>query len=122
MLDKNINKTNLTRATVQSVYDQIKADLDEAALNLPEKPVLNAFRASKPVGYGMLARMYLYMGNYEKALENAKIALEHNSTLLNILPYKVTDPEKWIGRINVPARADNPENIYIHLKHCRLNH
>ena len=115
MLDKNINKTNLTRATVQAVYDQIKADLDEAALDLPEKPVLNAFRASKPVGYGMLARMYLYMGNYEKALENARIALQHNSTLLNILPYKVTDPEQWIGRIDVPARADNPENIYIRL-------
>ena len=36
MLDKNINKTNLQRATVQEVYDQIKADLDEAAPNLPE--------------------------------------------------------------------------------------
>ena len=67
MLDKNINKTNLQRATVQEVYDQIKADLDEAAPNLPEKPVLNAYRASKPVGYGMLARMYLYMGDYKKS-------------------------------------------------------
>ena len=81
MLDKNINKTNLQRATVQEVYDQIKTDLDEAAPNLPEKPVLNAYRASKPVGYGMLARMYLYMGDYKKALENAVISLQNNSTL-----------------------------------------
>lgn len=65
MLDK-ISINNLQRATVQEVYDQIKADLDEAAPNLPEKPVLNAYRASKPVGYGMLARMYLYMGDYKK--------------------------------------------------------
>lgn len=115
MLDKNINKTGLQRASVQAVYDQIKVDLDEASLNLPEKSVLNAFRASKPVGYGMLARMYLYMGDYKKALENARISLEHNSTLLSILPYKVLDPEKWIGRLDVPARADNPENIYIRL-------
>lgn len=115
MLDKDINKKNLVRASVQAVYEQIKADLDEAALNLPEKPVLSAFRASKPVGYGMLARMYLYMGDYAKALENARISLEHNSTLLNILPYKVTDPQKFIGRIDVPEGAKNPENIYIRL-------
>lgn len=115
MLDEDINKTNLQRASVQAVYDQIKKDLDEAAFNLPEKPVLNAFRASKPVGYGMLARMYLYMGNYEKALENAKISLEHNSALQSILPYEVVDVNKWIGRINVPDRANNPENIYIRL-------
>lgn len=35
MLDK-ISINNLQRATVQEVYDQIKADLDEAAPNLPE--------------------------------------------------------------------------------------
>lgn len=115
MLDKDINKTNLQRATVQEVYDQIQADLDEAAIDLPERSALNAFRASKPVGYGMLARMYLYMGNYEKALENAEISLQHNASLLNLLPYKVLDPEQYIGRIDVPARADNPENIYIRL-------
>lgn len=76
LLDEDINKTNLTRATVQQVYDQIKADLDQASLNLPERPVLNANRASRPVGYGMLARMYLYMGDYEQALENARLSLE----------------------------------------------
>lgn len=115
MLDEDINKTNLQRASVQAVYDQIKADLDKAAPNLPERPVLNAFRASRPVGYGMLARMYLYMGDYKKALDNAIISLKHNSTLLDMAPYTVVDPEQWIGRIDVPARADNPENTYIRL-------
>ena len=115
MLDKNINKTNLQRATVQEVYDQIKTDLDEAAPNLPEKPVLNAYRASKPVGYGMLARMYLYMGDYKKALENAVISLQNNSTLMSLFPYKVVDRDKYIGRIDVPDGDENPENIYIRL-------
>lgn len=115
MLDEDINKTNLQRASVQAVYDQIKADLDEAAPNLPEKPVLNAYRASKPVGYGMLARMYLYMGDYKKALENAKISLEHNSTLMDLAPYSVIDPTQWIGRIDVPDAEENPENIFIRL-------
>lgn len=115
MLDKNINKTNLQRASVQEVYDQIKKDLDEAAPNLPEKPTLNAYRASRPVGYGMLARMYLYMGDYQKALDNAKLSLQNNSTLLDWKNYTVTDPEQWIGRIDLPDGADNPENIYVRL-------
>ena len=98
----------MQRATVQEVYDQIKTDLDEAAPNLPEKPVLNAYRASKPVGYGMLARMYLYMGDYKKALENAVISLQNNSTLMSLFPYKVVDRDKYIGRIDVPDGDEEP--------------
>ena len=113
MLTKNINQSNLERASVQAVYDQIKKDLDEAAKSLPAKPVNNVFRASKPVGYGMLARMYLCMGNYKEALKNAELSLEVNSSLLDLKLYKVIDPEKSIGRLDVPQRADNPENIYV---------
>lgn len=115
MLDQDINKTNLVRASVQQVYDQIKTDLDEAANNLPEKPRLNAFRASKPVGNGMLARMYLYMSNYTEALKYANKALEQNNTLLDLKLYNVVDPTKSIGRLDVPYEAKNPENIYIRL-------
>lgn len=114
LLDEDINKTNLTRATVQQVYDQIKVDLDQASLNLPERPVLNANRASRPVGYGMLARMYLYMGDYEQALENARLSLENNSTLLDMKQYNVVDPEQYFGRTDLPQDpSDNPENIYV---------
>lgn len=115
MLDQDINKTNLVRASVQEVYDQIKMDLDEAATFLPDKPRLNAFRASKPVGSGMLARMYLYMSNYKEALKYAKISLGQNNTLQDLKLYKVIEPTFWIGRLDVPARADNPENTYIRL-------
>ena len=93
MLDKEINKSNLERATVQQVYDQILIDLDTAALYLPSKQK-TAYRASKPVGLGMLARMYLYMGEYNEALKYAKLSLAENSSLLG---------------------ADNPEHIYIRL-------
>lgn len=114
MLDKNINKSNLERATVQQVYDQILTDLDTAALYLPDKQK-TAYRASKPVGLGMLARMYLYMGEYKEALKYAKLSLEENSSLLDLKNYSVVDPEQSIGRIDVPDGADNPENIYIRL-------
>ena len=114
MLDTEINKSNLKRATVQEVYDQILMDLDTAALYLPDKQK-TAYRASKSVGLGMLARMYLYMGNYDEALKYAKLSLAENNSLLDLKNYSVVDPEKSIGRINVPYGADNPENIYIRL-------
>lgn len=114
MLDNNINKSNLERATVQQVYDQIFTDLDTAALYLPDKQK-TAYRASKSVGLGMLARMYLYMGEYNEALKYAKLSLEENSSLLDLKGYSVVDPEQAIGRIDVPYGADNPENIYIRL-------
>lgn len=63
----------------------------------------------------MLARMYLYMGDYKKALENAVISLQNNSTLMSLFPYKVVDRDKYIGRIDVPDGDENPENIYIRL-------
>lgn len=115
MLDQDVNKTNLVRASIQEVYDQIKKDLDEAATFLPDKPNLNSFRASKPVGSGMLARMNLYMGNYKEALKYAKISLGQNNTLLDLKKYKVIADDKWIGRLDVPARAENPENTYVRL-------
>lgn len=116
MLDKQINKTGLTRATVQQVYNRIKEDLDTAALYLPQKPAGTAYRASKPVGLGMLARMYLYMGDYNKAKSYAEQSLAVNNTLLDIKQFKVVDPEKSIGRINYPSDCkNNPESIYIRL-------
>lgn len=116
LLDKQINKSNLKRATVAQVYKQVKDDLDSAALYLPEKPKKTAYRASKPVGLGMLARMYFYMGEYTQALSYAKQSLAINSTVLDLQQFKVVDPEKSIGRIDYPGDAkDNPENIYIRL-------
>ena len=114
MLDQGINKSNLERATVQQVYDQILTDLDTAALYLPDKQK-TAYRASKPVGLGMLARVYMYMGEYNEALKYAKLSLTENSSLLDLKNYSVVDPDKSIGRIDVPYGADNPENIYIRL-------
>ena len=114
MLDKNINKSDLTRATVQKVYDQVLADLDTAALYLPDKQK-TAYRASKPVGLGMLARMYLYMGEYAEALKYAELSLAENSSLLDLKNYSVVQPDRSIGRTDVPYGADNPENIYIRL-------
>lgn len=112
-LDEDITKENLTRATVAEVYEQILSDLEEANNSLPIKPKLNAFRGSKSAGLGIMARTYLYMGDYKNALKYANASLAVNSSLLDLKKYKEVNPYAAIGRINVPELTKNPENIYI---------
>lgn len=113
ILDEDISKKNLVRASVKDVYAQILSDLQTALPNLPVQAKGNAFKASKAAGYGVLAKMYLYMGNYAEALKAANEVLEINNSLLDLKKYAVVKPQSSIGRTNVPQDIDNPENIYI---------
>ena len=113
ILDEDISKKDLVRASVKDVYAQIQSDLQAALPNLPAQPKGNAFRASKAAGYGILAKMYLYMGNYTEALKAANAVLEMNNSLLDLKKYAVVKVQSSIGRTNVPQDIDNPENIYI---------
>ena len=113
ILDEDISKKDLVRASVKDVYAQIQSDLQAALPNLPAQPKGNAFRASKAAGYGILAKMYLYMGNYAEALKAANAVLEINNSLLDLKKYAVVKAQSSIGRTNVPQDIDNPENIYI---------
>ena len=113
ILDEDISKKNLVRASVKDIYAQIQSDLQTALPNLPMQAKGNAFRASKAAGYGVLAKMYLYMGNYAEALKAANEVLEINNSLLDLKKYAVVKPQSSIGRTNVPQDIDNPENIYI---------
>lgn len=58
----------VSRATVQQVYQQAITDLTEAEAELPET---NGFFATKYSAAGMLARLYLQMGNYTEAASAA---------------------------------------------------
>lgn len=113
ILDEDISKKDLVRASVKDVYAQIQSDLQAALPNLPAQPKGNAFRASKAAGYGILAKMYLYMGNYTEALKAANEVLAINNSLLDLKKYAVVKVQSSIGRTNVPQDIDNPENIYI---------
>lgn len=113
ILDEDISKKDLVRASVKDVYAQIQSDLQAALPNLPAQPKGNAFRASKAAGYGILAKMYLYMGNYAEALKAANAVLEMSNSLLDLKKYAVVKVQSSIGRTNVPQDIDNPENIYI---------
>lgn len=88
-LSSDINKKT-KRSTVQQTYDQIIADLVSAESLLPITPLYQT-RPSKPATDGLLARIYLNMGDYENAktfasnaLSNFNVLLDYNS-LPNIL-------------------------------------
>ncbi len=98
-LHLNVSLTaSLARATVQEVYDQILKDLSEAAQHLPATQPYN-FRPTSASAYALLARTYLYQGNYAKVLENANMCLSINNFLydLNLDPFE-DDFKSWDDR------------------------
>jgi len=69
---------NLPRATVKQVYDQMETDLLDAQAKLPETPA-DAFtrvaRATKGAATALLARLYLYKGDWTKANQMADLLI-----------------------------------------------
>jgi hypothetical protein len=87
------------RATVQQNYELIIADLKEAIALLPEKQI-HVVRPSKAAAAGLLARAYLWMGNYAESLKYADVCLSIKSDLLdfNTLTATATYP---IAQFNI---------------------
>lgn len=91
----------LNRASVQAVYDQVKADLEEAIPALPDQAIINLV-PSATAAYGLLARTSLYMGDYTNAAKYADSALSRQSTLLDLRTYVGNE-------VNLPRIYQDPE-------------
>ncbi len=96
------------RGTVQEIYDHIITDINEAIPNLPQDNSQNHFRGSLAAGYGVLARTYLYMGNYSLAAENARLALSRGTN--SILDYTTMSSAK-----DIPDIIKRKDAIYARL-------
>jgi starch-binding outer membrane protein, SusD/RagB family len=90
------------RSTVKQTYDQIINDLLKAKDNLPNVPEFLT-RASKPAALALLARAYLFMGDYENAAKYADQCLSIKNTLMNYS--SLTPTANFIGI--------NPEVLHI---------
>ena len=64
-----------SRPTVQDTYNNIVADLELAKVLIGNSNSVTAGRASKSAVAGLLSRVYLYMGEYQKAIDAADLAL-----------------------------------------------
>jgi tetratricopeptide (TPR) repeat protein len=75
------------RKSVQEVYDQILSDLNSAISLLEGFERANKGQIDQSVAYGLRARTYLVMGEYDKAAQDAARALE----LSGAAPYSLQD-------------------------------
>ncbi|MGX9985383.1 RagB/SusD family nutrient uptake outer membrane protein [Soonwooa purpurea] len=80
-LDPDMNLPS-KRSSLQETYQQIINDLSQAIIGLPNQQSAKT-RLSKTAAYAYLARTYLIMGDYEKALDNAEQALSLNNRLMD---------------------------------------
>lgn len=71
-----------SRATVKQCYERIIEDTKEAAKILPDLPE-NVFLPSRASSYGLLARTYLSMREYDSAYKYADLCLEIKNYLLD---------------------------------------
>jgi starch-binding outer membrane protein, SusD/RagB family len=71
---------NVPRAPVSDVYDQIIDDLIFAETNLPVSSVKT--RASRYAATALLARVYLYKGDYDLAIEKATEVIDNGGYAL----------------------------------------
>lgn len=73
-LNTDINEKSV-RSSLRLTYEQIISDLKNAASLLPDIP-LQPTRPSRPAAYGLLARTYLYMRNYDSCKKYAGLCLD----------------------------------------------
>lgn len=102
-LNTNFSEVSV-RSSVQQTYEQIIEDVKSSVALLPLVP-LSKFRPSKSAAYGLLARTYLSMRDYDNAYVYADSCLSLNSTLLDYNTLKLES--------NYPFTvANNTEVIY----------
>ncbi|RQO75583.1 hypothetical protein DBR43_09610 [Pedobacter sp. KBW06] len=84
-----------TRATVEETYTQIIKDLEKAAVLLPTKfDISTRFRPTQAAAYGLLSRVYLSLGEYDKAENNAANSL---SIYAELTDYNKLEPSPDIS-------------------------
>ncbi len=103
MIRDNTDVTALPpRSTVKETYEFIESDLLKAAdLMTEDKP---AIFASKEVAWALLARLYLYMEQHEKAIEYA-------DKVINSGRYELLGTEQF-GNYFRLLPENNPETIF----------
>ncbi|REA60187.1 hypothetical protein DSL64_16065 [Dyadobacter luteus] len=102
----------VSRGSLQQTYDQVLSDLTQAKKML--SPVMDyENRPSKVAALALLARVYLVMQSYQKAMESASASLALHDKLLdyNTLNPSATRP------LPLTLTKSNPEVIFV----VRLN-
>ncbi|PUV22700.1 RagB/SusD family nutrient uptake outer membrane protein [Sphingobacterium athyrii] len=86
------------RSTISECYEQIIGDLEDCMEDLPLLAQIKT-RPSRLAVWALLARVYLSIGNYDRAFEYSRLVIEKKPELLN---YAIIDEKKEnpFGRYN----------------------
>lgn len=106
MTSTSVTEAIPPRATLKESFDRIIADLTKAIQILPEVQSVR-YRATKFAAQGLLARVYLYIGDFEKANTYATAALLSPQT------DKVLDYNTFTGTTSFPSEEQNNEKIWL---------
>lgn len=120
------------QVSIDEIYQFIISDLSETSIELLPLSNETLFHPTKAAGYGMLARVYLQMSDYENALKFAQKALDINSKLFDWRPYYLanktefdnpdlyaysfpevtrTNPENYVFAFSTQMATSKPFNI-----------
>lgn len=89
--------TSIGRASIQQVYDQIFTDLDKAKDLLTEGEPEYPFRPNQTAVYALLARAYLYQGEYKLCLKAAQTARKQCNEPSDYNQYELEDVNPDFG-------------------------
>jgi len=101
----DINKPVPDRSTVNDIYAYIISDITTALPDLPQNNSQNRFRGSVASAYSVLARTYLYKGDYTKAAQNAQLALDNG-------PDAILDYSLMSDATDIAELMRRPDAIY----------
>lgn len=105
----DLNTPTPPRSSVKQLYNFIIADLNAALPDLPKDNSNNRFRGALAGAYSVLARTYLYMGDFVNAARNAQLALDSGQT--DVLDYAAMPSAAGISNL-----ITRPGTIYARLQ------
>ena len=109
-LTSNLENVDLSRASVQEIYDFMLDEVNDAVDHLPDMPEF-VHRPSKMSAYAFLSKIHLFMGNFQASLDAANNSLALYSSLLDL--NEVPDVSWWPDPlIDYPDLEDNPEIMW----------
>lgn len=108
-ISSKVEDKGYVRASIAEVYKQILADLDEAETDLKDVAApKNIYHVGIEAVYIFRSRVEMFMQNWQKAAGYAKLALQQNSSLQNLVG--------WTG--GYPISSDNKEVVYSNGASC----
>lgn len=93
----DLNEPTPPRSTVKQIYEHIINDVNTALPDLPADNSKNRFRGAIASGYSVLARAYLFMGDFVNAAKNAQLALDNGQK--DVLDYSVMSAAEGISNL-----------------------